>query len=70
MSGGAAVWSDLLLVAGVLLLIEGLPWFAFPVTAQRVIAQLLETDASDLRAMGFVMMVVGLILLALRSRLF
>jgi uncharacterized protein YjeT (DUF2065 family) len=63
------MWSDLLLVAGLLFLIEGLPWFAFPATARQVVVLLLGAELGSLRLMGLAMMLVGLILLALRHQL-
>lgn len=47
---------------GLVLIVEGLPYFAFPGKMKKWVATLLEIPDSNLRAMGFVAMVLGLLI--------
>ncbi len=47
-----------------LLILEGIPYFAAPETARRVLAHLVMRPAGTLRAFGFAMIVAGVALLA------
>lgn len=53
----------LLSLLGVLLIIEGIPYFAFPVKAKDWARALLDIPERSLRIMGVVAMVFGLFLL-------
>jgi uncharacterized protein YjeT (DUF2065 family) len=55
----------LLVVAGVVLIFEGLPWFLSPGSAKKVLAQLLAVDDRTLRGLGFTLMSIGLVLVYL-----
>ncbi len=57
-----------LCVLGLVLIIEGLPYFAFPEKMKQWITQILELPERDLRIFGFVIMVIGLILIAIGKR--
>ncbi len=53
----------LLTILGVLLVIEGLPYFAFPGKTKRWALQIQEIPERNLRVMGLVCMAAGLLLL-------
>ncbi len=53
----------LLSVLGLLLIIEGLPYFAFPVKAKGWARTLQEIPEKSLRIMGLIAMIFGLVLL-------
>ena len=47
---------------GLLLIVEGIPYFAFPHKMKKWIATMLEIPNTHLRVMGFVAMGLGLVL--------
>ncbi len=49
-----------LCVMGMVMIVEGIPYFAFPDKMKRVIAMLLEMPDASLRRVGMVLMFVGL----------
>ena len=49
-----------LCVIGMVMFIEGLPWFAFPETMKRVVFSLMNQPETFLRRFGFIMMISGL----------
>ncbi len=53
----------LLIILGALLVIEGLPYFAFPKKAKLWALMLQEVPEPTLRKMGFICVVIGLALL-------
>ena len=55
----------LLCLLGLVLIVEGLPYFAFPDKMKRWVATIQELPLSHLRLMGFVAMAVGLLLVYL-----
>jgi uncharacterized protein YjeT (DUF2065 family) len=57
-----------ILVLGLALLLEGLPYFISPRGVRRYIAQLLTLKDSGLRSIGFALMLCGLILAYLATR--
>jgi uncharacterized protein len=56
---------DLITVLGMVLVLEGLPYFAFPGTFKIWIRQMLEMPDSRLRVYGLLSMLLGLILIYL-----
>jgi uncharacterized protein YjeT (DUF2065 family) len=52
----------LLFLIGLILFVEGLPYFAFPDKMRRATYRLLESPDHQLRIIGFVSMASGLIL--------
>ena len=50
----------IIVVIGVVLIFEGLPWFLSPQAAKNVLRQLAAIDNRSLRILGFVLMLVGL----------
>ena len=49
-----------LCVLGMVMIIEGLPYFAFPAKMKSIVRKVLELPTVNLRTFGFVLMVVGL----------
>jgi uncharacterized protein YjeT (DUF2065 family) len=52
----------LLCVIGLLLIIEGLPYAAFPFKMKGWLRQIMEVPENNLRVVGFAAMVMGLLL--------
>ncbi len=57
-----------LCVIGMVMIVEGLPYFAFPERMKRVITSLLEMPLGALRKFGFVLMLIGLFLVYMGRR--
>jgi uncharacterized protein YjeT (DUF2065 family) len=57
-----------LCVIGMVMVVEGLPYFAFPERMKQWILQILEMPAETLRKLGFVLMLTGLFLVFLGRR--
>ena len=51
-----------LCVMGMVLVLEGLPWFAGPEKMKEVMKVMLEQEGALLRRFGFVMMLLGVVL--------
>ena len=49
-----------LCVIGMVLIIEGFPYFAFPEKMKLWFSKLMETPENSLRKLGFVIMLIGL----------
>ena len=56
---------DLLVVIGVVMIVEGIPWFLSPGGYKRLLLQLLPMSDTALRAMGLALMLAGLLLVYL-----
>jgi hypothetical protein len=54
-----------LCVLGMVLIVEGLPYFAFPERMKRWVARMAEMPDGQLRQVGIVVMVLGLLLVYL-----
>ena len=52
----------ILLVVGLVLIIEGLPYFAFPDRIKVYLMKILETPSSTLRTIGFASIIAGAVL--------
>lgn len=52
----------LLCLLGLVLMVEGLPYFAFPGKMKKWMSTLREVPDSNLRVMGFVAMTLGLLI--------
>ncbi len=59
---------DLITVIGMILVLEGLPYFAFPETFKAWVVRVLELPESRLRIYGLISMTVGLFLIYLARR--
>lgn len=56
--------SFFLCVIGMVLIVEGLPYFAFPETMKAMVVKLIQMKESTLRMLGFSLMLAGLVLIA------
>lgn len=54
-----------LCVIGMVMIVEGLPYFAFPEKMKRLITSLLEMPLGALRRFGLILMLTGLVLVYL-----
>lgn len=54
-----------LCVLGMVMVVEGLPYFGFPDKMKAFLQVILEQDDSTLRLMGAILMVLGLLIVAL-----
>ena len=54
-----------LCVIGMVMIVEGLPYFAWPDKMKAWLKKMMETPDSDLRKVGAVVMVIGLLLVYL-----
>ncbi len=52
-----------LCVLGMVMILEGLPYFAFPEKMKNWIQKVLEMPESALRKLGFILMAIGLLLI-------
>jgi uncharacterized protein YjeT (DUF2065 family) len=59
---------DLITILGMILVLEGLPYFAFPETFKSWIRRMLELPDSHLRVYGLLSMMIGLFLIYLARR--
>ena len=59
---------SLLVVLGVVLVVEGIPWFLSPRGTKRTLSELFKMDDRSLRFVGFVFMLFGLFLVYLAKR--
>ena len=57
-----------LCVIGMVMVVEGLPYFAFPVKMKLVIQKVLEMSDRGLQKYGFVLMLIGILLVYLGNR--
>jgi len=48
-------------VIGMVMIVEGLPYFAFPETVKRYLARIHDIPSGTLRVLGFVLVVIGLV---------
>ena len=65
---GAKTMEFFLCVLGMVLVVEGLPYFGFPEKMREMMQFLHEQDDTTLRAMGGVLMLVGLVILFIARR--
>ncbi len=57
-----------LCVLGMVMVVEGLPYFAFPEKMKRWVKQVLDMPAGSLRKFGFVLILTGVFLVFLGKR--
>ena len=58
----------LAVVVGVVLIVEGIPWFLSPQGTKRMLSDLFRMSDQSLRAVGLVFMLAGLLLVYLAKR--
>lgn len=51
-----------LCVIGMVMIVEGLPYFAFPDKMKQLVLKILEMPDGSLRGFGFILMLTGLVL--------
>jgi uncharacterized protein YjeT (DUF2065 family) len=59
---------SLILVLGVVLIVEGVPWFLSPRRTKRMLSELFRMNDNSLRALGLVFMLAGLLIVYLVKR--
>lgn len=57
-----------LCVIGMVMIVEGLPYFAFPEKMKLVVRKFLEMPVGNMRKFGFVLMLTGLFLVFVGKR--
>ena len=57
-----------LCVIGMVMIVEGLPYFAFPEKMRLVVKKFLEMPVGNMRKFGFVLMLTGLFLVFVGKR--
>ncbi len=61
--------SESLIVAlGVVLIVEGMPWFLSPRGTKRMLSDLFQLNDNSLRVVGLIFMLAGLLLVYLAKR--
>jgi hypothetical protein len=58
-------WDFLLIVLGMVMIVEGIPWFLSPTGYKRLLLQLLPVNDPALRLLGLGSMLAGLLLVYL-----
>ena len=58
----------LVIVLGVVLIVEGLPWFMSPRGTKRMLGELIQMNDRTLRSVGLGLMLAGLFLVYLAKR--
>ena len=58
----------LVIVLGVVLIVEGIPWFMSPQGTKRMLSELFRMNDNALRALGLVFMLAGLLIVYLVKR--
>jgi uncharacterized protein YjeT (DUF2065 family) len=59
---------SLIIVLGVVLIVEGVPWFLSPRRTKRMLSELFRMNDNSLRALGLVFMLAGLLVVYLVKR--
>jgi len=59
----------LIYIIGVIMIIEGIPWFLSPDKLKNWLSQLIETPEEILRVIGFGLMIFGLLLVYISKQM-
>ncbi len=59
---------SLIVVLGVVLIVEGMPWFLSPRGTKRMLSELFHLNDNSLRIVGLIFMLAGLLLVYLVKR--
>jgi uncharacterized protein YjeT (DUF2065 family) len=62
------MFGELLIVLGVVLIVEGVPWFLSPRRTKRMLSELFRMNDNTLRALGLVFMLAGLLIVYLARK--
>ncbi len=57
--------TELVIVLGVVLIVEGIPWFLSPRRTKRVLSELFRMNDGSLRVLGLTFMIAGLLIVYL-----
>ncbi|MBI5184896.1 MAG: DUF2065 domain-containing protein [Nitrospinae bacterium] len=60
--------SFFLTVIGMVLIVEGVPYFCFPASVKALAVKLIEMDEKMLRGMGFLLTIAGLVFVYIGRR--
>ena len=58
----------LLVILGVVLIVEGMPWFLSPRNTKRMLSELFQLNDQSLRGIGLVFMLAGLLIVYFAKR--
>jgi len=58
----------MVIVLGIVLIVEGIPWFLSPRGTKRMLSELFRMNDSSLRMLGLAFMLIGLLLVYLAKR--
>lgn len=58
----------LLVILGVVLIVEGMPWFLSPRNTKRMLSELFQVNDQSLRGIGLVFMLAGLLIVYFAKR--
>jgi len=61
-------FDSLVVILGVVLIVEGIPWFLSPQGTKRMLSDLFRMNDQSLRALGLVFMLAGLLIVYLAKR--
>lgn len=59
------MFAELIVVLGVVLIVEGIPWFLSPRRSKRILSELFRMNDSSLRVLGLTFMLIGLLIVYL-----
>ncbi len=62
------MFAELIIVLGVVLIVEGVPWFLSPRRTKHMLSELFRMNDNALRALGLVFMLIGLLIVYLAKR--
>jgi len=62
------MFAELIIVLGVVLIVEGVPWFLSPRRTKHMLSELFRMNDNALRALGLVFMLTGLLIVYLAKR--
>ncbi len=62
------MFGELIIVLGVVLIVEGVPWFLSPRRTKRMLSELFRMNDNALRALGLGFMLAGLLIVYLARK--
>ena len=62
------MFGELIIVLGVVLIVEGVPWFLSPRRTKRMLSELFRMNDKALRALGLAFMLAGLLIVYLAKQ--
>ena len=58
-------WKLILLIIGAIMVLEGIPYFLMPNALKKFLQQVIQLDPRTLRFLGFVLIILGLLIVYL-----